>query len=81
MRTLFALGTAAEIRFYETDAEGHEDSSDVVAANLRRDLPGRAGKPKSFFITLLMQRSVDTGSGRAGWTLVRVDGGVRPSGW
>ena len=43
--------------------------------------PDEQKQPKSFFITLLMQRSVDTGSGRAGWTLIHVDGGVRPPGW
>ena len=41
----------------------------------------RQQQPTTFFIALSMQRSVDTGSGRAGWTLVRVDGGVRPPGW
>jgi len=81
MRTLFALGTAAAVRFYETDSVHHEDSSDVVEQTYAVTFPDERKEPETFFITLLMQRSVDSGSRRAGWTLVRVDGGVRPAGW
>lgn len=83
MRTLFALfpprttGPAATIRFYETEAEG----PDLVKLAYAVTYPGEGGQPTSFFITLLVQRFVDTGSGRADWTLVRVEGGVRPRGW
>jgi hypothetical protein len=81
MRTLFALGTAAAIRFYETDSVRHEDSSDVVAQTYAVTFPDEGNRPTTFFITLLVQRSVDNVGRRAGWTLVRVDGGVRPAGW
>ncbi len=81
MRTLFALGQAAEIRLYETAAQGSEGSLDFVQQTYAVTYPDERNQPKSFFITLLMQRSVDTNSSRAAWTLVHVDGGVRPPGW
>ena len=80
MRTLFALGPAAKIRFYET-ADEDPRSSDFVRQTYAVTYPDERKKPKSFFISLLMQRTVDTGNGRAGWLLVHVDGGVRPRGW
>ena len=83
MRTLFALGPAAEIRYYETDAQYGQDSFDVVRLIYAVTCPDeqKPPQPKTFFIGLLMQRSVDTNTGRAGWTLVHVDGGVHPRGW
>ncbi len=43
MRTLFALGdAAAEIRFYETAAEGRQDDFDVVQQIYAVTYPGRA---------------------------------------
>ena len=38
-------------------------------------------QPKTFFISLLMERSVDNDSRQAEWTLMHVEGGVRPPGW
>jgi hypothetical protein len=81
VRTLFALGTTAEIRFYDTAAEFHEEGYDFVQQTYAVTYPDERKRPKSFFINLLAQRSVDAGSGRAGWTLKRVDGGVQPPGW
>ena len=81
MRTLFALGPAARIRYYETAAQRHQDGFDVVEQTYAVTFPDERKQPKTFFITLRMQRSVDTGGGRALWTLARVNGGVRPPGW
>ena len=81
MRTLFHLGQAAEIRFYETKAEGRDDLFEFVQQVYAVTFPDEQNKPKSFFITLLLQRSIDNSSGRAGWTLKRVEGGYRPPGW
>jgi hypothetical protein len=77
MRTLFALRADANIRFYETAAEG----ADFVQLIYAVTYPDEQQQPKSFFITLTMQRTVDTSNGRAAWTLIRVEGGVRPPGW
>ncbi len=83
MRTLFALGEDAEIRFYETIAEDPQDEVQQIYAVTYRDEQEEQEelKRRTFFIALIMQRSIDTKSGRAGWTLIRVDGGVRPPGW
>jgi len=81
IRTLYRLGEDANIRFYETAAEGHEDVFDFVKQIYAVSFPDEHKKPKSFFISLLLQRSVDAGTGRAGWTLKRVEGGIRPAGW
>jgi hypothetical protein len=80
IRTLFALGPAANIRYYETASEGHEDFYDVVRQTYAVTYADEQKQLKSFFITLNMRRSVDTGSGAA-WNLVRVEGGVHPPGW
>ena len=83
MRTLFALGPAAEFRFYETANEGPDFAQLTYAVTYpdeEKEPKTRTAK-KTFFITLLIQRSVDTGSGRTNWTLLHVDGGVRPRGW
>ena len=83
MRTLFALGPKAEIRFYETAAEGADFAQLTYAVTYpdeEQELKTKNAK-KTFFITLLMQRSIETGSRRANWTLLHVDGGVRPRGW
>ena len=81
MRTLFALGPAAEIRFYETDAEGRDEGFDFVRQIYAVTYPDEQKQPKSFFITLLMQRFVDANNGRVTWILKRIEGGVRPPGW
>jgi hypothetical protein len=81
IRTLFALGEEAQIRYYETAAEGREDVFDKVQQIYAVTYPDQQQQPKSFFIALLLQRSVDNSNGRAAWTLVHVDGGIRPPGW
>jgi hypothetical protein len=81
IRTLFALGQAADIRFYETASEGHEDFSDVVRQTYAVTYADEHEQPKTFFITLDLRRAVDTGNRLANWTLKHVEGGVRPKGW
>jgi hypothetical protein len=81
VRTLFALGPAATIRYYETTAQGYTDSSDAVRQTYAVTYPDEQHKPKTFFISLLMQRTIDATSGRASWTLMDVKGGIRPPGW
>jgi hypothetical protein len=81
MRTLFALGKDAEFRFYETIGEERQEGFDTVKQIYAVTYADERKQPKTFFISLLMQRSVDTSTGRAGWTMVHVDGGLRPAGW
>jgi len=76
MQTLLALGPTAEIRLHETVADSRLEVFDVVQQVYAVTYPDEQKQPKSIFITLLMQRSIDTSSGRANWTLIRVkDGG------
>jgi hypothetical protein len=81
MRTLFALGTSAEIRFYETAEERLNDGGDLEQQTYAVTYRDEKNQPTTFFIKLVMQRTIDPSNGHAGWTLVRVDGGVRPPGW
>jgi hypothetical protein len=77
IRTLFALGTKAKVRFYETVAEEGDAVKQIYAVTY----PDEQQRPTSFFVTLVMQRTVDAGTGRADWTLANVVGGTRPEGW
>jgi hypothetical protein len=81
MRTLFALGPDAEVRFYETLRVRREDAFDLVEQIYAVTYTDQEQERKTFFVTLRMQRTVDTGNGRAGWILIGVEGGVRPPGW
>jgi len=76
MRTLLALGPTAEIRFHETATDGRQEVFDILQQTYAVTYPDEQKQPKTFFITLLMQRTVDTSSGLASWTLIRVEDGV-----
>jgi len=81
MRTLFALGTDDQIRFYETAAEGPQEGGDFVQSTYAVTYKDADGRPTTFFIALLMSRVVDRNTGRRDWTMSHVDGGVKPSGF
>ena len=81
MRTLFALGIDATFRYYQTIQQRREESSDLIQQIYAVTYADAQQRPKTFFITLFMQRLVDAESGRAGWKLIHVEGGVRPPGW
>jgi hypothetical protein len=81
VRTLFALGTSAEIRYYETTEERCQEYNAVEQQIYSVTYLDEHKQPTTFFISLVMERTIDTSNGRAGWTLMRVDGGVRPPGW
>jgi len=80
MRTLFALGPTAEIRFCQTATDSRQEVFEVVRQTYAVTDPDEQKLAKSFFITLLLQRSVDTNKGHASWTLVRVGGCDSPPG-
>ncbi len=79
IRTLFALGKDGNVKFryYETVAE-QDDAVKQIYAVTYLDEQKRL---TTFFISLVMQRSVEAASGQAEWTLLNVEGGVRPAGW
>jgi hypothetical protein len=80
VRTLFALGKSAEYRFYETAEEGGEGGNDYVKSTYAVTFTKKKQK-KTFFISLVMSRSIDRTTDRCEWTLTRVDGPERPPGW
>jgi len=87
MRTLFAifrsteLEPAAQIRFYETASTGRQQGFDTVEQIYAVTYPDERKQPTTFFLALLLQRSIEVASGRAQWTVLKADGGVRPPGW
>ena len=56
VRTLFALRRVAKVRFYETAVEGGDAVGQIYAVTY----PDEQNRPTSFFIELIMQRSVDS---------------------
>ncbi len=79
IRTLFALGKDSDVklRYYETVAE-QDDAVKQIYAVTYLDEQKRL---TTFFISLVMQRSVEATSGQADWTLLNVEGNIRPAGW
>lgn len=78
VRTLLALGPKAQLRFYQTESDGREDSNDVVNQYYAATYEEQ-GERKSFFLLLHMVRQ-QLGN-KAGWRITSVEGGVRPEGW
>jgi hypothetical protein len=81
MRTLFALGTQAQYRFYETANETSEDAGDYLESTYAVTYKDEHEQATTFFIKLIMTRTADRSTGRRDWTVSRVEGGVRPPGW
>jgi hypothetical protein len=81
MRTLFALGRAAEYRYYETPQERTMDDGDYVEMTYAVTYADEHKGKTTFFITLAMSRRVDPESGRCDWTMGHIDAPVRPAGW
>ncbi len=81
MRTLFALGTAAEYRPYDTAEEGSRGEGDYVALTYAVTFRDENQQKKTFFITLEMGRLIQHKTGRCDWIMGRVEGPVKPAGW
>jgi hypothetical protein len=81
VRTLFALGKAANIRFYETATEGHDEGSDLVQQIYAVTYPDEQNQLTTFFIAIQLRRTVDSSIRRASWTVAHVEGGVHPTEW
>jgi hypothetical protein len=81
IRTLFALGKSAEYRFYETAEDGGEAGNDFVKTTYAVTYDDEKKRKTTFFIDLVMSRSIDHTTDRCEWTLARVEGPERPPGW
>jgi hypothetical protein len=79
VRTLLALGPKAQVRFYQTANQTHENNNDRVAQCYAVTYEEQ-GEKKSFFVVVEMVRR-KLSNGQAGWQVVDAQGGVRPEGW
>ena len=79
VRTLLALGPRADVRFYQTAAQVHEDTEDLVAQWYAVTYEDE-GEKKSFFVVVDVHRTQGPG-GTAGWQIIETKGGEKPKGW
>jgi hypothetical protein len=77
VRALLALGERAHPRYYDTETIQRSAARDrlVQVWAVSYDDTGRR---KSFFVRLTLEREILPSAGLAFWTLVGVDGGLRP---
>ena len=74
---LIALKDKATVRFYDTESQWSEKDLDHVYQTYAVTYPDSEGL-KTFFIGLVLDRSMDGRTGHAYWQISRIDGGVKP---
>ena len=74
---LVALGDRAQVRYYDTEAEWSADGTDYVEQTYAVTFTPGPG-PKTFFVTLVLERRPDTRGGQSYWKLERFEGGTHP---
>jgi hypothetical protein len=79
VRTLLALGPKAEVRFYETSGQTHENVEDMVE-QLYAVTYEEEGEKKSFFVVVRMVRQKLV-TGEATWRILDANGPVRTMDW
>ena len=77
VRTLLALGDKATVRYYATESQWTEGDKDEVYQTFAVTFPDSDGL-KTFFVGLMLERSVHSPTGRAYWQISRTFGGVKP---
>jgi len=77
VRTLLALGPAAEVRYFATQGQGRVGGTDTVY-QVYAVTYQEGGQPKTFFVGMELRRVLVKPTGRASWQITRADGGVRP---
>jgi hypothetical protein len=77
IRALLALGDKATVRFYDTESQWAENDGDRVYQTYAVTFSDSEGL-KTFFVGLLLERSMDSRSGHSYWRVSRTEGGVRP---
>jgi len=77
VRTLMALKDRATVRFYDTESQWSDKDVDRVYQTYAVTYPDSEGL-KTFFVGLLMDRTVDSQTGHAYWQITRIEGGVKP---
>lgn len=79
VRTLLALGTGAQIRYYDIEGFDREQDREVVHLLYAVSYES-AGEKTTFFVGLTLER-VKLETGRANWRLARAGGDLLPKGW
>lgn len=77
VRLLLTLGDKAEARYYDTEFQGSEGDRDQINQIYAVTYSDGAEK-KTFFVTLVMERSRLNKSQRSYWRVTQSDGGVQP---
>jgi len=77
VRTLMALRDKATVRFYDTESQWADKDVDHVYQTYAVTYSDSEGL-RTFFIGLLMDRSVDAWTRHAYWQIDRIIGGVQP---
>jgi hypothetical protein len=77
VRTLLALGSKATVRYYATESQWSEGDRDRVYQTFAVTYPDSDGL-KTFFVGLVLDRTVHSPTGHAYWQVGRNFGGVRP---
>lgn len=77
VRTLLALGDKATARYYDTESQWSESDRDRVYQTFAVTFQDRDGL-KTFFVGMLLDRTLDRPTGHAYWQITRTFGGVRP---
>ena len=89
VRTLLALGKAAQVRYYDTESQTRSGNVDgleqVYAVTFEEGAdspPGKqAGGKTTFFVKLGLVRTVDERTRVATWRVDQPEGGYRPRSW
>jgi len=77
VRALLALGDKATVRYYDTESQWTEGNNDRVYETFAVTFPDSDGL-KTFFVGLLLERTVHVPTAHAYWQVNRTFGGVRP---
>ncbi len=75
VRAILTLGNQAHVRFYNTESQSTENERDIVVQSFAVTFSSE-GEPKTFFVRLVMERSQIAGKRKAGWRVVRDEGGL-----
>ena len=77
VRTLLALGDKATVRYYSTESQWSDGDKDHVYQTFAVTYPDSDGL-KTFFVGVLMDRTLHSPTGHAYWKVARSFGGVKP---
>ncbi len=77
MAALLALRGHAQVRYYDTERQWQDRDGDWVYQTYAVTCPVQ-GEPTTFFVGLVLQRSVEPSAGRAFWKVASTHDAVKP---